>query len=133
MKYLQSRDLMSWSSDLRSSMKAQEKVRDAPGAQALKTEHERMKAEIEAREDVFSKVVENGRGMIDENHYAVAEVKDRVNKVFNYLILLFNFIYRVILCVMLQNYLFISIYAILILLKIKEIDNLTLLKMHKFY
>ena len=72
---------MSWSGDLRSSMKAQEKVRDAASAQALKTEHERIKAEIEAREDVFSRVVENGRTMIDEKHYANAEVQDRVNKV----------------------------------------------------
>ncbi|XP_063863708.1 spectrin beta chain, non-erythrocytic 2-like isoform X27 [Scylla paramamosain] len=76
-----SRDLISWSSDLRATMKAEEKVRDAASAQGLKTEHERIKAEIEAREDEFSRVVESGGNMIEEQHYASAEVEERVNKV----------------------------------------------------
>ncbi|XP_076029013.1 spectrin beta chain, non-erythrocytic 5 kst isoform X3 [Oratosquilla oratoria] len=75
------RDLINWSSDLRATMKTQEKVRDAASAQALKTEHERIKAEIEAREDTFSKVVEAGRHMMNTKHYASSEVEDRVNKV----------------------------------------------------
>lgn len=62
-------------------MKAEEKVRDAASAQGLKTEHERIKAEIEAREDDFSKVVEAGGNMIEDRHYASAEVEERVNKV----------------------------------------------------
>ncbi|XP_071547281.1 spectrin beta chain, non-erythrocytic 5 isoform X4 [Panulirus ornatus] len=76
-----SRDLISWSSDLRTTMKAEEKVRDAASAQGLKTEHERIKAEIEAREDEFSKVVEAGGNMVEEQHYASGEVEERVNKV----------------------------------------------------
>ncbi|XP_045137790.1 spectrin beta chain, non-erythrocytic 1-like isoform X9 [Portunus trituberculatus] len=76
-----SRDLISWSSDLRATMKAEEKVRDAASAQGLKTEHERIKAEIEAREDEFSRVVESGGNMIEEQHYASSEVEERVNKV----------------------------------------------------
>ncbi|RXG57046.1 Spectrin beta chain, non-erythrocytic 5 [Armadillidium vulgare] len=76
-----SRDLMSWSNDLRSSMKTHEKVRDAPSAQALKGEHERIKAEIEAREDVFQKVVDKGQEMIDEGNFASKEIQERVNKV----------------------------------------------------
>lgn len=62
-------------------MKAEEKVRDAASAQGLKTEHERIKAEIEAREDEFSRVVESGGNMIEEQHYASSEVEERVNKV----------------------------------------------------
>ncbi|KAK4313156.1 hypothetical protein Pmani_015473 [Petrolisthes manimaculis] len=77
----ESRDLMSWSSDLVASMKAEERVRDAAGAQALKTDHERIKAEIEAREDQFSKVVEAGGNMVEEQHYASAEVEERLNKI----------------------------------------------------
>ncbi|XP_069954044.1 spectrin beta chain isoform X9 [Cherax quadricarinatus] len=76
-----SRDLISWSSDLRTTMKAEEKVRDAASAQGLKTEHERIKAEIEAREDEFSKVVEAGGNMVEDRHYASSEVEERVNKV----------------------------------------------------
>lgn len=79
----QSRDLISWSSDLRATMKAEEKVSDAASAQGLKTEHEHIKAEIEAREEEFSKVVESGGNMIEEQHYASAEVEERVNKVSN--------------------------------------------------
>lgn len=71
-------------------MKAQEKVRDAASAQGLKTEHERIKAEIEAREDVFSKVVEAGRIMVEDRHYASTEVEERVNKV---IILLYDLIF----------------------------------------
>ncbi|XP_050686605.1 spectrin alpha chain-like [Eriocheir sinensis] len=76
-----SRDLISWSSDLRATMKAEEKVSDAASAQGLKTEHEHIKAEIEAREEEFSKVVESGGAMIEEQHYASTEVEERVNKV----------------------------------------------------
>ena len=47
-------------------MKAHEKVRDAASAQALKGDHERIKAEIEAREDVFQAVVDNGQSMVEE-------------------------------------------------------------------
>lgn len=71
---------MSWSHDLRSSMKAHEKVRDAASAQALKGEHERIKAEIEAREDIFQKVVDKGQSMVEENS-AAGEIHDRVKKV----------------------------------------------------
>ena len=52
----QSRNLLGWSVDLRNSMKDQEKVRDAASAQLLRTEHDRIKAEIEAREDIFVEV-----------------------------------------------------------------------------
>ena len=62
-------------------MKAQEKVRDAASAQALKTEHDRLKLEIEAREDVFSSVVEDGKAMVDDDHYASVDVQERVAKV----------------------------------------------------
>ena len=62
-------------------MKTQEKVRDTTSAQALKTDHERLKLEIEAREDVFSAVVQDGKAMIEEKHYAGPDVEDRVAKV----------------------------------------------------
>lgn len=62
-------------------MKAEEKVSDAASAQGLKTEHEHIKAEIEAREEEFSKVVESGGNMIEEQHYASTEVEERINKV----------------------------------------------------
>lgn len=51
-------------------MMAQEKVHDAGSAQTLKTEHEAVKAEIEAREENFEKVVALCKAMIDDRHYA---------------------------------------------------------------
>jgi spectrin beta len=51
-------------------MMTEEKVRDVASAQTLKGEHEALKAEIEAREENFQAVVEQGRLMVQENHYA---------------------------------------------------------------
>lgn len=66
----QARDLMSWASGLRANMMTEEKVRDAASAQILKAEHEAVKAEIEAREDVFGKVVALSEEIIRDDHYA---------------------------------------------------------------
>ena len=67
---LQVRDLMNWAAGLHATMMTEEKVRDAASAQTLKAEHEALKAEIEAREENFQAVVEQGRQMVQENHYA---------------------------------------------------------------
>jgi spectrin beta len=48
----------------------EEKVRDAASAQTLKAEHMALKTEIEAREENFQAVVEQGRLMVKGNHYA---------------------------------------------------------------
>jgi hypothetical protein len=61
---------MNWAAGLRATMMMEEKVRDAASAQTLKAEHEALKAEIEAREETFQAVVELGRLMVQENHYA---------------------------------------------------------------
>lgn len=68
--FLQVRDLMNWAAGLRATMMTKEKVRDAASAQTLKAEHEAVKAEIEAREENFQAVVELGKLMVQENHYA---------------------------------------------------------------
>jgi spectrin beta len=67
---VQVRDLMNWAAGLRATMMTEEKVRDAASAQTLKAEHEAVKAEIEAREENFKAVVELGKLMVQENHYA---------------------------------------------------------------
>ena len=70
------RDLEQWANTLTLEMETHEKVRDAQGAQLIKAEHERIKAEIEARESVFSAVVKTGEIMITEHHhYASEEIK----------------------------------------------------------
>ncbi|XP_046630760.1 spectrin beta chain, non-erythrocytic 1-like isoform X4 [Daphnia pulicaria] len=72
------RDLVTWSSGLVAIMSSTEKVHDANEAQALRAEHDRLKGEIEAREDVFSSAVQAGETMIQEEHYSAAEIKDRL-------------------------------------------------------
>lgn len=51
-------------------MLAEEAVRDAGSAQALKTEHDRLKAEVEAREENFNALVQMAETMIQDGHYA---------------------------------------------------------------
>lgn len=48
------RDLERWADTLGTEIGTQERVRDAVSAQALKTEHDRIKAEIETREPDFN-------------------------------------------------------------------------------
>ena len=61
---------MTWSGDLRAGMLTEEAVRDAASAQALKTEHDRVKAEVEAREENFTGLVQMADAMIQDGHYA---------------------------------------------------------------
>ena len=63
----QVRDLVTWASDLRSTM-TEEKVRDPSSVLAYKTEHDNLKAEIESREESFRKVVEAGKNIISDGH-----------------------------------------------------------------
>jgi spectrin beta len=62
----QSRDLLNWAEGLRGTMMAEEKVHDAASAQMVKNEHERIKAEIESREDTFAAIVKRGEDMIND-------------------------------------------------------------------
>lgn len=72
------RDLAAWSSGLVAVMSSKEKVRDANEAQVLRAEHDRLKSEIEAREESFSSTVLTGETMINEGHYANKEIRDKL-------------------------------------------------------
>lgn len=73
----QVRDLMSWASNLRATLQAEEHVRDAAGATALKIQHDAIYNEIEAREDKFRYLNELSDSMVQTGHYAAAEVEER--------------------------------------------------------
>ena len=53
-------DLLSWCAHLKIMLLSEEKVSSVAEAQLLKTEHENVKAEIEAREDSFKALVRSG-------------------------------------------------------------------------
>ncbi|XP_060523506.1 spectrin alpha chain, non-erythrocytic 1 isoform X2 [Cylas formicarius] len=73
----QVRDLTNWATSLRLSMGAEQSVRNAARAQLLKTEHEALKGEIEAREADFRDVADNLAAMEQTGHYAATEAVDR--------------------------------------------------------
>lgn len=73
----QVRDLMSWASNLRATLQAEEHVRDAAGATALKIQHDAIYNEIEAREEKFRYLNELSDSMVQTGHYAAAEVEER--------------------------------------------------------
>ncbi|XP_055309165.1 spectrin beta chain, non-erythrocytic 1 isoform X4 [Sitodiplosis mosellana] len=73
----QVRDLMLWASNLRATLQAEEHVRDAAGATALKIQHDAIYNEIEAREEKFRYLSELSDSMVQTGHYAAAEVEER--------------------------------------------------------
>ncbi|KAL1131759.1 hypothetical protein AAG570_011372 [Ranatra chinensis] len=73
----QARDLMNWSNGLRTAMNTEEKIHDVASAQTLKSEHERIKAEIETREENFQHAMELSQQMIAAQHYATQEIKEK--------------------------------------------------------
>lgn len=73
----QVRDLLSWASNLRATLQAEEHVSDAAGATALKIQHDAIYNEIEAREEKFRHLNELSDSMVQTGHYAAAEVEER--------------------------------------------------------
>lgn len=73
----QARDLLLWASNLRATLQAEEHVRDAAGATALKIQHDAIYNEIEAREEKFRYLSELSDSMVQTGHYAAAEVEER--------------------------------------------------------
>uniref|UniRef100_A0A1B0AD16 Spectrin beta chain, non-erythrocytic 5 n=1 Tax=Glossina pallidipes TaxID=7398 RepID=A0A1B0AD16_GLOPL len=71
------RDIMSWSSNLRAALQAEEHVSDAAGATALKIQHDAIYGEIEAREDKFRLLNELSDSMVQTGHYAASEVEEK--------------------------------------------------------
>ena len=56
-------------------MLSEKTVRDVSGADLLRTRHEEIRAEIEARQDTFDQVISSGNILIENQHYAADEVR----------------------------------------------------------
>lgn len=78
----QIRDLTNWSSGLRISMSTEDNVRSVARAQALKSEHDALKVEIEAREPAFRSVADMSTAMEQTGHYASTEAVERCAALF---------------------------------------------------
>ncbi len=72
------RDLVSWIHDMKTIISADELAKDVAGAEALLERHQEHKGEIDAREDSFRTTAEAGQRLLESNHYASDEVKDKV-------------------------------------------------------
>jgi spectrin alpha len=72
------RDLISWINDTKSIITADELAKDVAGAEALLERHQEHKGEIDAREDSFRNTAESGQKLLESDHYAVEDVKERL-------------------------------------------------------
>ncbi|GFT44789.1 spectrin alpha chain [Nephila pilipes] len=72
------RDLVSWIHDMKAIISADELAKDVAGAEALLERHQEHKGEIDAREDSFRATAEAGKMLLDQDHYAVDEVKEKL-------------------------------------------------------
>ncbi|KAJ8300491.1 hypothetical protein KUTeg_022010 [Tegillarca granosa] len=73
------RDLVSWIHDMKAIISADDLAKDVAGAEALVERHHEHKGEIDAREDSFRSTVEAGQRLVDANHYAADEVRDKLS------------------------------------------------------
>lgn len=77
------RTLMLWMEDVVRQMNTSEKPRDVSGVELLMNNHQSLKAEIDTREDNFSTCLSLGKELLARNHYASAEIKDRLLQLTN--------------------------------------------------
>ncbi len=74
------RDLVSWIHDMKTVISADELAKDVAGAEALLERHQENKGEIVAREDSFRATAEAGQSLLENNHYASDEIKEKVRR-----------------------------------------------------
>ena len=72
------RDLTLWINDMKAVITADELAKDVSGAEALLERHQEHKSEIDAREDSFRATAEAGKMLLESNHYASDEVKEKL-------------------------------------------------------
>ncbi len=72
------RDLTSWINDMKAVIGADELAKDVNGAEALLERHTEHKSEIDAREDSFALTASAGQQLLDSEHYAADDVKEKL-------------------------------------------------------
>ncbi|KAJ8384905.1 hypothetical protein AAFF_G00197130 [Aldrovandia affinis] len=72
------RDLTSWVTEMKALINADELANDVAGAEALLDRHQEHKGEIDAHEDGFKSTSEAGLALLNVNHYASEEVKEKL-------------------------------------------------------
>ncbi|CAH1959566.1 unnamed protein product [Acanthoscelides obtectus] len=72
------RTLMQWMDEWIRQMNTSEKPRDVSGVELLMNNHQSLKAEVEAREDNFTSCISLGKELLNRNHYASSEIKEKL-------------------------------------------------------
>ncbi|XP_024120554.1 spectrin alpha chain, non-erythrocytic 1 isoform X3 [Oryzias melastigma] len=72
------RDLISWVTEMKALINADELANDVAGAEALLDRHQEHKGEIDAHEDSFRGTDEAGKALLSTGHYASEEVKEKL-------------------------------------------------------
>ena len=72
------RDLTSWINDMKAVICADELAKDVNGAEALLERHGEHKSEIDAREESFADTASAGQKLLDSNHYASDDIKEKL-------------------------------------------------------
>lgn len=73
------RDLVFWINEMVAKVTAPDLARDVPGAEILISRHNEYKAEIDARQDTFTKFYSVGEGLIKQGHFLAKEIQDKIS------------------------------------------------------
>ncbi|XP_037873168.2 spectrin beta chain isoform X9 [Bombyx mori] len=79
----QVRTLTLWMDDVVRQMNTGEKPRDVSGVELLMNNHQSLKAEIDTREDNFSACISLGKELLARQHYASADIKEKLLQLTN--------------------------------------------------
>ncbi|XP_072302377.1 spectrin family protein isoform X2 [Eucyclogobius newberryi] len=74
------RDLMLWMEGVHLQIDAHDSPRDVSSAGLVIANHQDIKSEIEARADSFTACIDMGKALINNNHYASDEIREKLNQ-----------------------------------------------------
>ncbi|XP_023929927.1 spectrin alpha chain-like isoform X4 [Lingula anatina] len=77
------RDLVSWIHEMMAIISADDLAKDVAGAESLLERHQEHKGEIDAREDSFKTTADAGKQLLESDHYATEEVKEKLVQLAN--------------------------------------------------
>ncbi|XP_071821753.1 spectrin alpha chain, non-erythrocytic 1-like isoform X5 [Apostichopus japonicus] len=72
------RELNVWVVEMRTIITSEELAKDVPGAEALIERHQEHKSEMDAHEDNFKNVADEGQALLDADHPASEDVKEKL-------------------------------------------------------
>jgi spectrin alpha len=75
------RDLANWINTMRALVSSEELPKDVTSAEALQTQHNEHRTEIDSRDEVFKKFEDLGKELLNGKHYASDDVKEKLSSI----------------------------------------------------